>query len=615
MRQIARVFAAVGLLTVVAMPAVAETDGDVSGPPDRAPRKTVAVAAPHPDSVVPRSGLPKLLSDRDIALYRKIFEYQEDGRWREADGLIRQLSDRTLMGHVLFQRYMHPTAWRSSFAELSGWLKHYADHPGADRIYRLALRRKPRGARAPAKPVDVVIPSTVAAASDEVVADETVDTTADHSDHRRIWRVQRQIRRLVSRGRTKQALHLLDADRTRRLFDPVSFDKSRAMVARGFYHDGDDAEALRIAGRGAARSGAAVPATRWWAGLAAWRLGKFERAAEYFEGIARDGTGSGWMVSAGAYWAARADLMTRRPEKVNAMLAIAAEHPRTFYGMLATRALGFEPEFDWTMPTFDEADMDLLVEVPATKRALALVEVGETALAEDELRRFIGKVPPALSHVLLALATEAHLSELAFRLGVKLHDSRGLRLDVALYPVPIWEPAGGYTIDRALMYAMMRQESGFRTEAKSTAGAHGLMQLMPRTAGHIAGKRFRGSSRRELFEPELNLSLGQKYIEHLLANPDIDGNLFYAAAAYNCGPGNLGKWRKRVDYKDDPLLFIESIPARETRVYVERVLTNLWIYRHRLGQPTPGLDAVAAGEWPRYTALDPLREDVAFRGN
>src|SRR3546814_8358754 len=103
------------------------------------------------------------------------------------------------------------------------------------------------------------------------------------------------------------------------------------------------------------------------------------------------------------------------------------------------------------------------------------------------------------------------------------------------------------------MYAMMRQESGFRTEAKSTAGAHGLMQLMPRTAGHIAGKRFRGSSRRELFEPELNLSLGQKYIEHLLANPDIDGNLLYAAAAYNCGPGNRGKWRRRVDYQDDPL--------------------------------------------------------------
>src|SRR3546814_7932453 len=76
--------------------------------------------------------------------------------------------------------------------------------------------------------------------------------------------------------------------------------------------------------------------------------------------------------------------MARRPEKVNAMLAIAAEHPRTFYGMLATRALGFEPEFDWTMPAFGEADMDLLVEVPATKRALALVEVGETARAEDE---------------------------------------------------------------------------------------------------------------------------------------------------------------------------------------------------------------------------------------
>ena len=138
----------------------------------------------------------------------------------------------------------------------------------------------------------------------------------------------------------------------------------------------------------------------------------------------------------------------------------------------------------------------------------------------------------------------------------------------------------------------------------------GLMQLMPATARFIASGEDRFSSRRELTDPELNLSLGQKYIEHLLDDPTIGSNLFYVTTAYNAGPGNLRKWQKQVDYRDDPLLFIESIPSRETRHFVERVLTNLWIYRLRLGQPTPSLDAVAAGTWPRYNSLDTRSQKV-----
>ena len=120
----------------------------------------------------------------------------------------------------------------------------------------------------------------------------------------------------------------------------------------------------------------------------------------------------------------------------------------------------------------------------------------------------------------------------------------------------------------------------------------------------FAGKRFRGSRRGQLFDPELNMTLGQKYVHHLLEDPNIDGDLFYTVAAYNGGPGNLRKWRRRNDYLGDPLLFIESIPLSETRDYVELVLTNLWIYRYRLGQPSPSLDAIASGEWPSYTSLD-----------
>jgi hypothetical protein len=63
------------------------------------------------------------------------------------------------------------------------------------------------------------------------------------------------------------------------------------------------------------------------------------------------------------------------------------------------------------------------------------------------------------------------------------------------------------------------------------------------------------------------------------------------------------------------LLFIESIPLRETRDYVERVLTNLWIYRYRFGQPSPSLDAIAAGDWPSYTPLDGLGENLAATGS
>ena len=118
-----------------------------------------------------------------------------------------------------------------------------------------------------------------------------------------------------------------------------------------------------------------------------------------------------------------------------------------------------------------------------------------------------------------------------------------------------------------------------------------------------------------MFDPEYNIGLGQQYVTHLLGFRGIEGNLFYATVAYNGGPGNLNKWRRKSDYRGDPLLFIESIPSRETRAFVERVLTNLWIYRFRLGQPASSLDAIVAGTWPRYQALDAIAREVVQRAD
>jgi soluble lytic murein transglycosylase-like protein len=170
--------------------------------------------------------------------------------------------------------------------------------------------------------------------------------------------------------------------------------------------------------------------------------------------------------------------------------------------------------------------------------------------------------------------------------------------------VPPWQPKNGFKIDRALIYAVMRQESHFKRYARSRTGARGLMQLLPSTASSlIKGRSFRGRKRVELYDPGLNIELGQRYLVRLMRMRSVGKDLFRVATAYNGGPGNLRSWTRRAK-AEDPLLFIESLPLRESRMYVEHVLTNLWIYRARLGQPAPSLAAIAADQWPAYEALD-----------
>src|SRR3546814_15315059 len=123
----------------------------------------------------------------------------------------------------------------------------------------------------------------------------------------------------------------------------------------------------------------------------------------------------------------------------------------------------------------------------------------------------------------------------------------------------------------------MRQESAFNARAMSPVGAAGLMQLMPNTAGAVAGDRSLRSkrSRHKLFAPEYNIDLGQRYLQTLLKMPMVNGNLMSLAASYNAGPGNLQKWlRANPALSPDPLLFIETIPPRQTRVFFHRDQTE-----------------------------------------
>lgn len=351
------------------------------------------------------------------------------------------------------------------------------------------------------------------------------------------------------------------------------------------------------------------PAKPWNAALDAFRKGQYAAAAKQFEGIARTPKASPWVLSAGAYWAARAHMLARQPHKVTAWLEEAARHSRTFYGLIARETLGLEPDLDLRTPPLDARDLAALIELPAGKRAAALLQIGDAERAEQELAA-LGTASAAVNRAALALAGRANMPNLALRLGNAFSSGEGSAFrDAAIYPLPGWRPPEGYDIDRALIFAVMRQESAFNIRARSPMGATGLMQLMPATASFMAeGERFRGSARERLLEPETNISLGQRYIRHLLADPSIANNLIMLSIAYNGGPGNLAKWVRKSGNEEDPLLFIESLPSRETRIFVERVMANLWIYRMRLGQSNESLAALAGGAWPMYAALDGLGE-------
>ena len=283
------------------------------------------------------------------------------------------------------------------------------------------------------------------------------------------------------------------------------------------------------------------------------------------------------------------------------MLALGARHPLTFYGLLSRHALGLVSSLDWQTPEIAPTDVADIADTPYGGRALALLQIDRAGEAEPELRNLVASRPQYADKV-LSLAVRAGLPALSLRLaGYEGEPTRA----VAAYPLPHWQPDEGFAVDRALVFAFIRQESAFNARAESHVGARGLMQLMPRTASFIAQERaLHGRGKHRLFDPEFNMALGQRYIAHLFATKEIGSDLFRLAAAYNAGPGNLRSWERSIDYRDDPLLFIESLPSRETRHFIERILTNFWIYRDRLGQPAPSLDDVVAGTWPGYVAQD-----------
>ena len=572
----------------------------------------VALHAPTPKSSAPARVPSGPLDAGDVERYRDIFRLQAAGDLAAADRLIAGLGDPVLLGHVLWQRYLHPTAHRSTYDELEAWLEQYADHPGADRIHRLALHRRPAGAARPALP----LPGYLAGSGQEPAElvrvsyrTELVRSSADEAAVR-AWR--EEVDRLVGAGRPDLAEAEAQRPEIVALTDPVEVDLARWTVARGYLGAGDHAKALSLAGRAAARSGRVVPEIHWIAGISAWHLNKIQLAGRHFSTLASAASTLPAERSRAAFWAARAYLVVFKPQLVHHFLRLAAAS-RDFYGLLARKALGQAPTHEPDQIGREDSAAEVLLRLPGARRALALGQVGEVERAEQEIRKLAARASAELMVGLIALAERLDLPAAQMRLAQSLGAREGGYHFVALYPLPTWQPASGYSVDRALVYAIMRAESAFDPSAESHAGAQGLMQVMPATARYLADRKDLAPPRHDdLLEPETSIRFGQAYLEHLLQWSTIGGNLVYVAAAYNAGPARVARWREQIGIDHDPLLFLESIPMREPRVYVKKVLTNLWSYRARLGQPQPSLEALARNRWPIYRALDSKRQMHAW---
>mgnify|MGYP003344961180 CR=1 FL=1 len=564
--------------------------------------------------------LPQVLNAADVATYRKIFAANQAEDWPTVDREIARLKDKRLVGHVLAWRYLYANSHRSTYPELAAWLQSYADHPDAPAIHALALKRspakKPAGAPSLRRPVGENLKAGWF--DDDEQPPEALDETTEVADAppppgpRLIGEalgkasgIKGQIGQKLRVGDLAGAESLLRQRETTRLLSDGEYDYWKARIAAGWFAQGQDAKALELAREAASRSGQVVPRANWIAGLSLYKQARYLEAARYFEALARTPNATPWDLAAGAFWTGRSYLQGRQPQIVNYWTLQAAEYPQTFYGLLAARTLSVTPNLNWEPPSLSGNDVDQILRTASGGRAFALLQVGEQQRAEREFARLrpTGGVP--FLRALLGVAMRAGMPSLSMRLGRELAELDGRRYDGALYPIPPYKPTQGFEIDPALVYAVMRQESAFNSKALSRAGARGLMQLMPGTAQLMDNnKSFRGRLN-DLYDPALNIALGQKYLKHLLDNGDVGGDLIRLAAAYNGGPGNLAKWKRKQDMRgddaaDDALLFIETLPAPETRHYITRVLYNYWMYSQRLGHPQPSLDLIASGSWPTY---------------
>jgi len=541
-----------------------------------------------------------ILSETDIENYRNAYLFQEKCKWKSANKHILKISNTILMGHILAQRYLHPKCYRSQYLELYYWLKKYNDHPQARRIYRLAIKRMPKGYKTPTKP----------SKPEGIVSDKTTSKkSTKYKSSKKLSKNQRlekqklinAIKSRVNRGWPTGAVKLLKQRDVSILLDQVEIDQQKELIAKGYFLANKNDLAIKYASEALINSSIHVPYAAWTAGLCSWRLEKYKDAADYFSLFSISLKDDAWHQTSGSFWAARSYAKLGQYNNINFWLERASQNSNSFYGMLALEILGINEKIKWGSKKILNTSNSKLLNLPSGKRLQSLIQVGFNDELEKEIVHINSVLNKEIAKESIKIAQHFNLAYTQLKIVNKL-ENFGLIMPTHLYyPTPVWKPRGGYNIDKELIFAFMHQESMFNASAKSKQGAVGLMQVLPSTAKFItSSKDVKRNNSNILKVPEINLEVGQEYIAYLLDLEIVSNNLIYLAAAYNGGPGNLKKWKEETNYSDDPLFFMESIPSRETRWFIEKILTKYWIYQDKNQKDITSLKMLANGNDPLY---------------
>ncbi len=261
---------------------------------------------------------------------------------------------------------------------------------------------------------------------------------------------------------------------------------------------------------------------------------------------------------------------------------------RSFYGFLSADRLDLHPSLNNRTSERDEQRLEELANQPALIRARELYYNQQYAYARSEWYQGTRNLKEQEHYLAARLARRWGWYAQGIRSAIasKQWDDLLLRFPLTMHELAL-SASQQHKIDSQLIFAVIRQESAFTTDAISPAGAYGLMQLMPRTAKETARKvKAKYRRRSQLHDPQFNINLGSAYLARLLKR--FNGNRALAASAYNAGPHRTGQWlAKRGKLPLDA--WIETIPFSETRQYVQNVLSYSAIYSKLLGKTEPFL--------------------------
>jgi len=337
-----------------------------------------------------------------------------------------------------------------------------------------------------------------------------------------------------------------------------------------------------------------------WKARAALRAGDWKTLIAAVDVMVKENQDSPWR-----YWKGRAlKALGREAEALALLKPLSQEY--LFYGQLALEELGGKVSAPPPAYTPTAADLQAMSQHPGIRRSLALYALGMRGEANREwvwtIREFDDRRLLAAAEV----AKRADLPDRVINTADKTQSVHDFRLRYfAPYRDVLTVHAARQGLDEAWVLGLIRQESRFMADVRSSAGAMGLMQLMPGTAQWVAGrlglKNWRWGN---VTDVDTNISLGTYYLRHVYDY--LDSSAAMATAAYNAGPGRARAWRP--DRTMEAAAWAETIPFNETRHYVKLVMANASYYASLLSQQAQSLKA-------RIGEVGPGRRDEKSLGD